>query len=152
VATRLGARLPYVALAVGTIALGLTIHERGTVFGLGPATRDVLGDALWAAMLFWWLGALAPSVRPATRGLVAVALCVAVELSQLLHGAALDAARRTTAGRLVLGSDFDARDLLAYTAGVLAAVLVESAARRRRRRSDAQRRAGDVRAAGRPDG
>ena len=125
------ARLPYVALALGTIVLGLAIHEGGTA--LGTAARDVLGDALWAAMIVWWLGALAPSARLATRGSVALAICVAVELSQLLHTPALDAARRTTAGRLVLGTGFDPRDLVAYAAGVLAAVLFGRAALRRRR-------------------
>ena len=129
---RVGARgrLPYVALALGTIVLGLGIHERGTA--LGPVARDVLGDALWAVMIVWWLGALAPGARPATRGGVALAICMAVELGQLLHTPALDAARRTTAGRLVLGTGFDPRDLVAYAAGVLAAVLLERAALRRR--------------------
>lgn len=120
-------RLPYVALAAGTIALGLTVNQGGAALGLGPVVRDVLGDALWAVMIVWWLGVLAPTMRLPVRGGVALAVCVAVEISQLLHTPALDAARRTLPGRLVLGSGFDPRDLVAYAAGVLAAVLLERA-------------------------
>ena len=129
----LRARLPHAALAVGTIVLGLVVHEGGAALALGPAARDVLGDALWAVMIVWWLGALAPAMRLATRGGLALAICAAVELSQLLHTPPLDAARRTHVGRLVLGSGFDARDLAAYTAGVLAAVLLARAVARRGR-------------------
>jgi hypothetical protein len=124
------ARVRYVALAVGTIVLGLAVHLHGG--GLSPAVRDVLGDALWAAMATWWIGALAPSVRMTWRATVALALCFAVELSQLIHLPALDAIRRTTTGHLMLGSGFDPRDLAAYAAGVLAAVLVELTLERRR--------------------
>lgn len=54
-----------------------------------------------------------------------------METRQLYHAPALDALRRTTAGHLVLGSGFDPRDLLAYTLGVVAAVLLERALHRR---------------------
>jgi len=59
------------------------------------------------------------------RIVVAVAICFAVELSQLLHTPELDSLRRTTVGQLTLGSGFDVRDLLSYTVGVLAAALFE---------------------------
>ena len=124
-------RVPYVALAAGTIALGLRVHLRGNA--LDATVRDVLGDVLWAAMIAWWIGALAPAWRPTSRGGVALAVCFAVELSQRVHAPTLDALRRTTVGHLVLGSDFDPRDLAAYAAGVLAAVLLERYGRRFRR-------------------
>lgn len=126
-------RAAYAALAAGTIGLGLVVHLGGGA--LAPAVRDVLGDALWAAMLTWWVGALLPARALRARAALALVGCFAVEASQLLHAPALDALRRTTLGHLVLGSDFDARDLLAYAAGVLAAVAVELAWRRARRRS-----------------
>jgi hypothetical protein len=56
---------------------------------------------------------------------LALGVCFAVEASQAYHTPGLDALRRTTIGHLVLGSDFDAWDLAAYTLGVLAAVLLE---------------------------
>ncbi len=124
---RVTARARYLALAIGTVGLGLAVHLRGTA--LPPAARDVLGDALWAAMMVWCVSAVAPAARRPTRGAAALAVCWAVEASQLYHAPALDAVRTTTVGRLVLGSGFDPRDLAAYAAGVLAAVLLEAAAR-----------------------
>lgn len=59
-----------------------------------------------------------------------VGICFAVEASQLFHTPGLDAFRATTVGQLVLGSGFDSLDLASYTAGVLAAALLESAAGR----------------------
>jgi len=124
-------RTRYVALAVGTIALGLAVHWRGDA--LSPVVRDVLGDALWAAMVVWWISAIAPASRLPWRAAVALALCFAVEFGQLWRFPALDALRRTTAGHLVLGSGFDPRDFGAYAAGVLTAVLLERAAKRPKR-------------------
>ena len=129
---RLRARAAYLALALGTIAVGLAVHLGGAA--LGPAARDVVGDALWGMMVAWWVGAVAPGARLRTRAAVALGLCFAVELSQLYHTSALDALRATRAGHLVLGSGFDPRDLAAYLAGVAAAVLLERAAVRRRER------------------
>jgi len=116
-------RTRYVALAAGTIALGLAVHWRGDA--LSPVVRDVLGDALWAAMVVWWISAIAPASRLPWRAAVALALCFAVEFGQLWRFPALNALRRTAAGHLVLGSGFDPRDFGAYAAGVLTAVLLE---------------------------
>jgi len=123
-------RTRYFALAVGTIALGLAVHWRGGA--LSPVVRDVLGDALWAAMAAWWIAAVAPAIRLPRRAAVALVFCFAVEFSQLVRLPALDALRRTTAGHLALGSGFDPRDFLSYATGVLAAVLLERATERRR--------------------
>ena len=122
-------RTRYLALAVGTIVIGLTVHLRGGA--LSPVVRDVLGDALWAAMVVWGIAAVAPAMRRPWRAAVALAVCFAVEFSQLVHLPALDALRRTTVGHLVLGSGFDPRDLAAYTAGVLAALILERATERK---------------------
>lgn len=122
-------RAPYVALALATVVVGLVVHR--APLPLAAAPRDVLGDALWAAMIAWWLGAAAPGASAARRAAAALAVCWAVEASQLYHAPALDALRRTTPGHLVLGSGFDPRDLAAYAAGVAAAWALERAARRR---------------------
>ena len=120
---RIHPRIVYLGLACITIVLGLFVH-RG-VIPFGAIAKDVLGDALWAAMMVWWISAVRPDARLVMRGSVAFGICVAVELSQLLHTPALDAIRGTTFGRLVLGSGFDARDLLAYALGVVVAVLLD---------------------------
>jgi hypothetical protein len=122
----LRARASYFALAIGTIALGLAVNRRGGM--LSPVVRDVLGDALWGAMMAWWVAMAAPAVRLPGRAVMALAICFAVELSQLSDDPVLDALRRTTAGQLALGTGFDPRDFAAYAAGVLTAVILERAA------------------------
>ena len=121
-------RLRFVALAIGTIVAGLTVHWGGR--SLPFIVRDVLGDALWAMMIVWWLGALAPAAKAALRALVAIGVCWAVELSQLYHAPLLDAWRGTPIGQLILGSGFDTRDLAAYAVGVVIAFVLELAFRR----------------------
>jgi len=113
----------YLALATGTIVLGLLVHLRGGI--LGAAVQDFAGDALWASMIAWWIGMLAPAARLPVRSIVALGICFAVETSQLYHAPMLDAIRDTTLGHLVLGNGFDPRDLVAYAVGVLVAAIVE---------------------------
>lgn len=128
----IGRRSAFLALACATIVVGLIVHLDGAV--LGPDARDTLGDALWAIMIAWWTGVLAPHARLAMRCMVAYAVCAIVEVSQLYHTPALDAVRATMLGHLVLGSGFDPRDLVSYAAGVaLAAVLEWTIVRRRMR-------------------
>ena len=115
-------RTRYLGLALATIAVGLAVH---LVVPLPPAPRDVLGDVLWAAMMTWWMGVIAPTAARHLRAIAALVVCFGVEVSQLVHTPALDAVRATTPGHLVLGSGFDPRDLAAYTAGVLAAWLLD---------------------------
>lgn len=125
----LRARTRYLALMVGTIVVGLFVHERGTA--LSPAVRDFLGDALWAAMVVWAFGVVAPRLQLRWRAAGALAVSFAVEFSQLVHFPAIDALRKTALGALALGSGFDPRDFAAYTAGVFGSVLIEWTTRRR---------------------
>jgi hypothetical protein len=128
-------RAAFLALACATISVGLVVHLRGAA--LGRVARDALGDALWAMMIAWWAGVLAPRARLAVRSTVAYVVCACVEVSQLYHVPALDALRATKVGHLVLGSGFDPRDLAAYGIGVALAVLLEvtTGAQRTRRRA-----------------
>jgi hypothetical protein len=127
---RLRARLWYLAFVIATIGLGLSVHLRATM--LSTVARDVLGDVLWAVMSVWCVSVVVPAARLLTRGAVALAVCWAVEASQLYHAPTVDALRATMVGHLVLGSGFDPRDLAAYAAGVLAAALLEAGVSRRR--------------------
>ena len=123
----LTARLIYIGLALGTISLGLLVHSHGDVFT--PPSRDVLGDIIWAGMIAWWVGAIAPRASLRVRSAAAVAICFAVEASQLYHTPTFDMIRNTTMGQLILGSGFDPRDLAAYFVGVMTAALIERLSR-----------------------
>jgi len=118
-------RALFAALAVGTLVLGLLVHQAGSV--LPPAVQDILGDALWAMMIAWLAGTLVPRAPRGWRAVAALVFAWAVEFSQLLHAPWVDGWRRTTLGQLTLGTDFDPRDLAAYAVGVLGAVLIEAA-------------------------
>jgi hypothetical protein len=85
----------------------------------------MLGDALWAATVYWMVSVAVPRTRRRWRLIAALGICIAVELSQLWHPQWLDSVRDTLPGHLLLGSDFDPRDLLAYAIGVLAAAMVD---------------------------
>lgn len=104
-------------MAVSTIVVGLAVHR------LAPAgaARDIAGDALWAAMMCWWVSAHWPAKPIAWRAGVALGISWAVEFSQLWHAPWLDQLRATRLGPLVLGSGFDSRDLASYAVGVLLA-------------------------------
>jgi hypothetical protein len=115
------------AAAIATMLFGLWVHRGG--LALGPAARDVAGDALWACMMAWIVATIAPAPSMFIRGAIALAISWAVEFSQLVHTPALDALRATTLGGLVLGSGFDPRDLAAYALGVVGAIVLESIAR-----------------------
>lgn len=118
-------RVRYLVLALVTIAAGLIVHFSGGF--LPPALRDIVGDALWAMMIVWWVSVLVPRLPLLARGGIALAICAAVEFSQIHHAPWLDALRATLPGELILGSDYDPRDLLAYAVGVLVAMVVASA-------------------------
>ncbi|HEX8671938.1 MAG TPA: DUF2809 domain-containing protein [Longimicrobium sp.] len=128
-APELRARAAYAALAIATIVAGLAVHLGG--FAMSTIVRDVVGDALWAAMLTWWISALMPRMALGARAAIALAVCFAVEVSQLYHTPALGAVRSTRLGHLVLGSGFDSRDFAAYALGVLGAAALELAWRGR---------------------
>jgi hypothetical protein len=110
-------RRVWLGVVLAAIGLGLAVHEIG--FGLPSTARDITGDALWALMMFAWLGVFWPRGSLRDRALVAVAICWAVELSQIYHTPQLDALRQTMLGQLLLGTGFDPRDLAAYALGVL---------------------------------
>ncbi len=119
----------FVVFALVTICAGLAVHYRGDT--LGGVARDSLGDALWAMMMVWLVGVLIPRSATIMRAAIALAISFCVEFSQLIHTPALDSLRQSTLVHLVLGSGFDARDLLSYTCGVGVAVLIERAFSRR---------------------
>jgi len=98
------------------VALGLLSREFGGQFP--DALKTYPGDALWAVMIWLLCGLVWPRLSIVRCALLALAICFVVEFAQLVRAAWLVELRQTTLGRLVLGSDFDPLDLVAYTIGV----------------------------------
>ncbi|MFE3137583.1 DUF2809 domain-containing protein [Streptomyces scopuliridis] len=105
--------------ALVTIGAGLGIR------GVGSGGGDVVkygGDALYTVLVYALVVLVAPRVRALVAGGVALGVSWAVELFQLT-GVPGELAARSVVARLVLGSTFNAPDLLWYAVGALGAGL-----------------------------
>jgi len=116
-------RWRYAGATLGTVAVGL--GSRAFAGWLPWWLAKNLGDALYATMVFWGFGALAPRAKPTRLALAAVGFCFAIELSQRYRAPWIEAVRATTPGRLVLGQGFNASDLVCYVIGVGLAVGID---------------------------
>lgn len=115
-------RWPLAAAAVGVVTLGLAVR------GLPGSAGDLAGGVLYAVLVTLLVALVAPRARPVTLGVVALAVCVAVELAQLtgVPAAVVDVVPPL---RYVLGTTFHAPDLAAYAVGAAAAAGGLAAAR-----------------------
>lgn len=130
-------RLMACGAAVLTVAAGLGIRA----VGAGDVAKYG-GDALYTVLVHTLVVLAAPRVRPLTAAAGALAFSCAVELLQLTAVPAVLAARSVLA-RLVLGSTFNAPDLLWYAVGAACAGLAHAVTARRRAGADRRRRAGN---------
>jgi Protein of unknown function (DUF2809) len=100
------------------------------IIGLGSRRYLQLGkypgDALWTIVVFLLLGFALPRVNTLKVTAIALFISYAVEFGQLYRAPWLVAIRSTTLGHLLLGSDFNWGDLVAYTIGALIALVVET--------------------------
>lgn len=107
-------------LAAGIVlVLGLVVSR-----GSGLAA-DLAGGALYAALVYLLCAVVRPDAAPRRVGLVALGICVAVEVAQLT-GAPAAAVDVWSPLRYVLGTTFAAPDLLAYAAGCLGATVLDT--------------------------
>ncbi|MFF3286381.1 DUF2809 domain-containing protein [Streptomyces sp. NPDC003023] len=104
-------RLVAGAAAVGTVAAGLGV--RALVSG---SVAKYAGDALYTVLILALVVLVAPRLRPLPAAGAALAFSWAVELLQLT-GVPADLSRESVVARLVLGSTFNAPDLLWYAVG-----------------------------------
>ncbi len=118
------------ALLLGSV-LGAGLLWRSGWLPLSPFWFKYGGDSLWALAVFLGFGTIWRMASTTRVACLALAFSFAVEFSQLCHAPWLEAIRGNMLGRLVLGSTFNAPDLLAYVAGIGAAMAGEFMWRRK---------------------
>jgi uncharacterized protein DUF2809 len=110
-------RLPAIAFSVLVLAAGLAVRALS-----GGAFAKYAGVALYASFAFGLVLVVAPRLAAGWAGAIALAWSWAVEFAQLTPGPAT-LSQRSGLARLVLGSTFNAPDLVAYAVGVLVPML-----------------------------
>lgn len=103
-----------------TVAAGLLVQR---TLPASPVT-DIAGDALYTVAVYAGLVSLFPTLAPRIVALLAGAWSVAVELFQVT-GIPVELARRFPPVALVLGTGFNARDLVVYVVAAGAALAVD---------------------------
>ena len=114
----------YLLAFVVTIALGLASRRFPHI--LPVALGKYPGDALWALMVFFGMGAIFNKATSLQLGCGALAFSFGIEALKLWQTPWLVGLRHTTLGHLVFGHVFSWQNLVAYTVGVLAGLLVEA--------------------------
>ena len=113
-------RLSLAAAAGMILVTGLVVH-----FVTVGVVGDFVADALYAVMVYLMLSFILVR-RPSWQvAIVAIVVCVGIELFQLT-GVPADLARAFPPARLVLGTTFTPVDLVAYVFGVVAAAAVNT--------------------------
>jgi hypothetical protein len=115
-------RLIALAALVVVVAAGLIVAK---ILPSSAAT-DIAGDALYAVAAYTGLVLILPRARRVVLAIAATGWCVLVELLQL-SGLPVALAERIPPIALVLGTGFDARDLIVYASSVLVATAADAA-------------------------
>ncbi|WP_420138015.1 DUF2809 domain-containing protein [Sphingomonas sp.] len=101
--------------------IALFVHDR--------LVRPYLGDSLAVVLVYCGLRTIT-RLRVGTATACALAIAFLVEFGQALHYVDRLGLEHIRWARIVLGTGFDPQDLLAYTAGAAAILLVERWRRR----------------------
>ena len=110
-----------------TITGGLALRRYGYALHLPFVAVKYGGSLLWGAMVYWLLATIFVSTGRFRITSAALIVAVIVELFRLWHTPALDAFRLTAAGALLLGRVFSLWNILAYAAGIAAALALDCA-------------------------
>jgi hypothetical protein len=116
---------PYYLLGfVATVVAGLASRRFSGV--LPPFLGKYPGDALWALMVFFVMGAVFRKASSVQLGLGALVFSFGIEALKLCQAPWLVSIRHTTLGHLLFGHAFSWQNLAAYTVGVLVGMIVET--------------------------
>jgi hypothetical protein len=126
------------ACAIFALAATLT----GIVWRMAPLHLPFFlwkygGSALWAIAVYWLIALLLPATRTITLSALACLFALGVEFCRLIQSPTLDAFRHTLAGKLILGSIFSPRNILAYWIAIFLAAIFDAVRRPDRHASDA---------------
>jgi hypothetical protein len=113
-------------LLVLTIGAGLVVHAALP----DSSATDIAGDALYAVAAYLAVVLIAPRLPALAVGGIAMLWCVGVELFQLT-GLPLAWGAEFPPAMLVLGTVFDARDLVVYIATIAVATALDAVVRSR---------------------
>ncbi|MFK0165274.1 DUF2809 domain-containing protein [Rhizobium sp. NPDC090279] len=113
------------AVLLLTIGCGLSLRRFGYAADLPFTVVKYGGSILWGAMVYWLLAVTFAGVRGLRIASAALIVAVAVEFFRLWHTPTLDAFRLTTAGALLLGRVFSLWNIVAYAAGIAAALALD---------------------------
>lgn len=116
-------RLLYAGIIALVVAVGLP--TRLIPEFLPDFMVNYLGDALWALVIFLFIGLLLPNARTRTVFLLALAVTWGIEFSQFYQADWINAIRAYRLGGLILGYTFLPSDLLMYLCGIGAGVVLE---------------------------
>lgn len=114
-------RLALAIVALLVVTCGLTTH----LLGSGHAA-DVVGDVLYAALIYILLAVLMPRRSPIVPAFIAAVWCIAVEMFQLT-GLPEQWGIAFWPAMLVFGTVYSPIDIACYLAGILGVALCDAA-------------------------
>ena len=121
-----GTRVRRLALAAMLATLAAGLASRHWPAALPAAFGKYPGDALWALMVYFGWRVLRPRARHRDVALRALATSAVVEIAKLWQAPWLVAFRHTTVGHLLLGHVFSWQNIVAYGAGVLVGMALDT--------------------------
>lgn len=113
----------YLVMVFVVVVLGLLARKWAAY--LPEIINLYLGDALWALMVYLLIRAVFVDWKAGKTAIAGLVFCLLIELSQLYQAPWINSIRQTTLGALVLGFGFLWSDLLAYTLGIVAGVIID---------------------------
>lgn len=114
----------YLAVAFVIILAGLASRRYDDL--LPGFIAEYSGDTLWAAMVYFGLRFLAPSVSLLKAAAISLLFSYCIEISQLYQADWANTVRSTTIGALIFGHGFLWPDMICYTIGVVLSAAVDS--------------------------
>ena len=112
-------RIPYLIVLLLIIFLGI-MSRKTNLFPLST------GDFLYAIMMYLLIRIIFINKKAYQIAFLSLITCYSIEFLQLYQSGWMLELRKTLFGRYVLGQGFLWTDILAYTFGVLIALLLES--------------------------